>query len=330
MTKSALHVALRRRAVTRALATIVSGLFCASAFGQSTSPQFDAVSVKVVEPETQATYVALEGGPGTKYPGRLSGRRVPMIYLLTKAFNVSFDQIENPKSSSSMGYDIDATFPPDTTQEQFQKMFQNMLAERFHLVVRREIRKSPGYDLVIDKGGPRFKEVASEADPSSSVRTDAAIRIGAKVCESGFPEFKGPMTMYCGNPDTGLLRSKYQERTMAEFVSTLGTNIRSSQPGNLPHGYLQPRIVDRTGLKGRYTFTLEYADASTLSSRAAPPMSANPTDESLVPLARDPGGAGTNIFAAIQKQLGLRLDKAEDIVMDYVVIENLETTPTPN
>jgi uncharacterized protein (TIGR03435 family) len=139
---------------------------------------------------------------------------------------------------------------------------------------------------VIDKGGPKFKEVASEADPSTLVSADVAIRFGAKVCESGFPDFTGPMTIYCGNPDTGLLRSKYQERTMAEFVSTLGTNIRTSQGMTLPQGYLEPRIVNKTGLKGRYTFTLEYADASTLSSRAAPPMSENPTDERSVPLAQ--------------------------------------------
>ena len=249
-----------------------------------------------------------------------------MIYLLTRAFNAAFDQIENPKSSSSIGYDIDATVPPDTTQEQFQKMLQNMLAERFHLVVRHETRKSPGYELVVDKGGPKFKEVASEAGPDTLVNADVAMRVGARVCESGFPDFKGPMTVYCGNPDTGLMRSKYQERTMAEFVTTLGTNIRSSQPRNLPQGYLQPRIVDRTGLKGRYTFTLEYADASTLSSRAAP----LPADEGSAPMAKDPGGAGTNIFTAIQKQLGLRLDKTKDVVLDYVVIESLEEKPTPN
>jgi len=39
--------------------------------------------------------------------------------------------------------------PPDTTKEQFEKMLQNLLVERFHLV-HHETRNFTGCELVMD------------------------------------------------------------------------------------------------------------------------------------------------------------------------------------
>jgi uncharacterized protein (TIGR03435 family) len=46
-------------------------------------------------------------------------------------------------------------------------MLQNLLAERFHLVVHQGTRTFPGYDLVIKKGGSKLKE--STPDPNAIV-----------------------------------------------------------------------------------------------------------------------------------------------------------------
>ena len=62
--------------------------------------------------------------------------------------------------------------PRVTLEHQFHQMLQNLLAERFHLVFHRETRNFPGYELVVDKGGPKFKEVTPtpDANPGSPPR----------------------------------------------------------------------------------------------------------------------------------------------------------------
>src|SRR5580658_5769400 len=98
---------------------------------------------------------------------------------------------------------------PDTTSEQFQKMLQNLLVERFHLVFHREERDFPGYELVVDKGGPKFKEVTPT--PNAPENRGSLGIIGGKE----FPDLPGPQTITLSNG--GLQRTKYQERTIAEF-----------------------------------------------------------------------------------------------------------------
>ena len=95
----------------------------------------------------------------------LNIRTSPLLYFLpdARAFNVATDQLAGPAwlrdFASANNYTIVATVPSDTTKEQFEKMLQNLLVERFHLVFHRETRNFPGYELVVDKGGPKFKEV---------------------------------------------------------------------------------------------------------------------------------------------------------------------------
>jgi uncharacterized protein (TIGR03435 family) len=303
-------------------------LIAASAYGQSTSPQFDAVSIKVAGPETPPATL-FDGGPGSKNPGRLTVRHIAMETLLMKAFDVGPDQIEGPKwltdYLSFVYYNIEATMPPDTTKEQFLKMLQNMLAERFHLVFRRETRNFPGYELVVDKGGPKFKEV--ESDPDAPASPDPKTMLSAKRDEYGLPIVKGPFAI-TQISSTGLTREKYQEQTIAHFISTLGFTIGASQGKSVNGGFLQPRVVDKTGLKGRYSFILAY------SGRALPPWPppapGNSTADRSAPVASDPSGGGPDIFTAIQKQLGLRLNKTADVPLDYIVIESVERMPTPN
>jgi uncharacterized protein (TIGR03435 family) len=81
-----------------------------------------------------------------------------MIYLLQKAYGVAADQISGPgwirDFSGPDLYEIAATMSPDTTKEQFQLMLQNLLAERFHLVVHHETRMFSGYVLSVARGSP--------------------------------------------------------------------------------------------------------------------------------------------------------------------------------
>jgi uncharacterized protein (TIGR03435 family) len=253
-----------------------------------------------------------------------------MTSLLTRAFGVGSDQIQGPKwltdFSGMVYYNVNATMPPGTTKEEFQKMLQNLLIERFHLAVRRETRNFPGYDLVVDKGGPKFHEVTPEPSPGA---VDSRTMVRADRGADGFPITTGPRTM-SRSTASGMQRTKYQERSMAEFVSNLGFLIGSSQGKGVLDGNLQPRVVDKTGLTGKYTFILEYFDATDVVLRAAVGMQpAAGTGDAAPAVASDPG-SGVSIFTAIQKQLGLRLDKAADVPLDVIVILSVDKTPTPD
>jgi uncharacterized protein (TIGR03435 family) len=316
----------------------LSGLFTLAVFAPglaiSDGPTFDAASVKLTGPDVKPPYL-VTGGPGTNDPGRFHAPRVKLLNLLTRAFDVSSDQIAGPawlRDFASNNYTVDAVIPPNTTKEQFQQMLQNLLVERFHLVFHHETRKFPGYELVVDKGGPKFKEVTPtpEADPTTPADRQADMRavMSAPKGADGFPAVPGSRTFTGGNVLAGQMRTKYQEQTMAQFVSTMGSTVGVSQGKSAVDGYLQPRVVDKTGLTGTYTFILEYYDAALANAFARLPSRAN-SDPSSVPAASDPGGT-SNIFTAIQKQLGLRLDKVADVPLDVIVVDSVDKVPTAN
>jgi uncharacterized protein (TIGR03435 family) len=120
-------------------------------------------------------------------------------------------------------YDIQARAarPPDI--DQCREMTRALLADRFHLIVRREIKELPVYALVVGKNGPKIREVNNPADASHA----GAIN-GRRI-----------------SPDTG--RSEpWSMRTLAEALSLTATRVANRQ------------VVDHTGLPGVYEFNLVY------------------------------------------------------------------------
>jgi uncharacterized protein (TIGR03435 family) len=311
----------------RLAAFCVALLASSAAFAEG--PTFDAASVKLFSPEIQQPY-KITGGPGTNDPSRFRADRITLISLLARAFDVSTDQITGlawlRNVASGNEYTITATMPPDTTKEQFQRMFQNLLAERFHLVFHRETKNFPGYALVVDKGGPRFKEVDSTVPADAAPDRRSMILVGTGT--NDFPTLPpGPRTTTLSRG--GGQRTKYQERTMAEFVWNLGFLIGSSQGKSVLDGHIQPRVVDETGLSGRYTFILEYYNEGNAAlANQFPALGNSDTANGVLPAPSDPGDGLPNIFVAIQKQLGLRLDKKADVPLDMIVVESVDKVPT--
>src|SRR5579884_2399527 len=241
---------------------------CVSAFAEG--PAFDAASVTLASPDLKPPYT-ITGGPGSSDPTRFRAPRIPLFNLLARAFGVSLDQIAAPawvRDTASKQFTVVATMPPDTTQQQFEKMLQNLLVERFHFMFHHETRNFPGYELVVDKGGPKLREVAPSkgTGPADFPGTVAYLNPAPGM---DFPNVSGPRTISLVYG--GLNRVKYQERTMADFVSNLGFVIGSSLGKSVIEGNPQPRVVDRTGLTGHYTFVLEYYSAATaqINGRAA-------------------------------------------------------------
>jgi uncharacterized protein (TIGR03435 family) len=82
-------------------------------------------------------------------------------------------------------------------------------------------------------------------------------------------------------------------------------------------------VLDRTGLKGRYDFTLEYADQDSAAVSSVPTGGGAASDNPL-----PPAPSGPSVFTAVQEQLGLKLEPTKGPV-DMIIIDHMER-PTEN
>lgn len=289
-------------------------------FGQTATkpPAFEVASTKPAGPYVDGSPSGgMVGGPGTSDPGRVTFPRASLSYLLAAAYGALGDQISGPGwlNSSDYRYVINATMPPNTTKEQFRLMLQNLLAERFHVRLHHETQSRPGYELVVAPGGTKLKEwtPATDAAPfrpgldangfSTAPPSGTFFGSSAALTSEGVPVF----------------RVVYRD-SMAVFCRALGTMIGTSN-GTLGNGP-EVRVADRTGLTGTYEIRLEFADGMR-------PRSAPASGEAGVTVASDPGEA-PSVFTAVEKQLGLKLQKVKDVAVDVLVIDSADKVPTEN
>lgn len=278
-----------RPIVIAAASLLIASVFTAFAQTSEQVPEFDAVSIKL---STGAAHGPpnSDGGPGTRYP-EWFGTNSTLRMLMSRAYGLinAEKQISGPAWIDGQQFAVDARVPAGTSKEQFQEMLQKLLAERFGLVVHHETTMLPVYQLVVAKNGPKLKPSVAESGDDPPVSGDHD--------PDGFPQFNGPGFMARYGP--GLVcHMKAQQQTMAALAWQLDT----------PNGAGRT-VVDKTGLTGKYDFTLLYDIER--------PGSAAPEELSL------------SIFEALQQQLGLRLVDAKESV-DLIVIDHAEKTPTDN
>ena len=304
------------------------------------SPKFDAASVRTGDPFVNGVSFRMNGGPGTSDPGRITYTRVDMSALLKKAYDIRGDQLVGPdwlKDGAARNdadfYTITATMPTDTTAQQFQMMLQNLLAERFHLVVHHETKDFPGYQLVVANGGPKLKEAVIESDTGTPAPRTGPPGVNA----NGFPLLRPGSnhgSSFSRQGTWGMIRSTDRE-SMTEFATSLGAMVNESNGAeNAPI----PRVVDKTGLTGVYEFTLGFAGKVILPPAMAAIMdSLRAAAESHLPgpvrsesTATEPAEVGPNLFTALEKQLGLRLEKTKTGPVDIVTVDHLDRVPTEN
>lgn len=289
-------------------------------------PEFEVASVKVADNAIiPGVSFHMTGGPGTSDPGRITYTQIGLIQLLMKAWGVEDYRIDGPAWLKATArerdwYNITATMSPGTTKQQFQLMLQNLLVERFQIQLHHETRSFPGYELVVAPGGPKLREPANPDAP------DPDRGPTGKLGDDGFlvlPKGHGKGVQMSSNS----VYAKFQNCTIAELIDPyLRSFIQLSTGAETNH------IVDRTGLTGKYDYSLKF-DNHGLDSAAvvAPGMRAASSGSSASELssASEPSGL-PNLFNAMEKQLGLKLVKSKGIPLDTVVIDHIEKTPTEN
>lgn len=310
------------------LALVVAGLMPAGSLSAQATPA--QASAPSQASETAATMPKFEvasikptrsGNPMTRFmltPGRLNLVGVPTKMIIEMAYNLkSDDQIVGaPSWVNSERFDIDAKeedsfaqkmrkLPFDEGQEQVRLLVQSLLADRFKLKVRRETRQLPVFALIVAKNGPKLTE--SKLPPPSPIGANTP---GPRV-RSGVGVFPGKV-----------------EATSAPISLLVSLLSRDPDLGGRT-------VVDETGLKGSYDFTLKWTPEFQRGGMAGGPGPAEgsgpggaPSENGQAADSTQADASGPSLFTALQEQLGLRLKPAKGPV-EVLVIDHIEP-PTPN
>jgi uncharacterized protein (TIGR03435 family) len=230
-------------------------------------PKFDAFDVATIKP------VAIEEKASRYFKMEGTHRFVAKYYNLKLLIAAAYDL--NPKTISggpgwveSERFDILGITPGDVIPDRQEQMtmLRNLLTDRFKLTFHREQKDYSIYVLELAKGGPKLKQSDAPADDPPKLIS----------------------TVY---PDKIVLPA--HNATMDDFTAML------------QRAMLDRPVVNKTGLQGRYDFTLEFAPDETVFGGE---ITAAPSDTPSTPL-----------FTAIQEQIGLRLEATRGPVSALVI-----------
>ncbi len=255
-------------------------LIGAAGLAQSQSPPqrpaFDAFEVATVKPTppdwSSGRYFRME----TTH--QFVAKNYALRLLIGLAYNLTPRAISGgPEWLDSDHYDVLAATPGEVqpTVDEQMKMLQQLLAERFKLAFHREKKEFSIYTITISKNGPKLKE---SANPNELPYLTSTV----------FPASSGGIDH---------LQMPARNATMEQFASVLQRAI------------LDRPVVDRTGLSGKYDFTLEWTPDETQFGGNLPPG------------APDSGRPG--IYEAMQQQLGLKLEPTRGPI-EAMVIDRVE------
>ena len=258
------------------------------------TPEFEVASIKAYKPEGENIRIMIRFTPDG-----IDASGVSLQLLIRQAYGIEDNQIIGISGwMDSEQYDVQAKLeasdiealaklPPPEANKIRQRMLQALLADRFKLAIHRETRELPVYALVVAKGGIKMHE-ATAGDTYAN-------------------GFKGPD----GKPGAGMMRMGPGELTGQALPVGSLVNMLSQQTGH--------HVVDKTGLTGKYDFTLKWTpnEGETPLFKGPPGgpagAAAPPADDS----------NGPSLFTAIQEQLGLKLDSQKGPV-EVVVIDHAE------
>jgi uncharacterized protein (TIGR03435 family) len=131
-----------------------------SALGQTAPAAFEVASVRLSrDPARSASIGPSPGGE------RFTARNMPLLWLITSAYDVSIRQVSGlPNSFSSKSYDIEAKCGQPASREQMMRMLQTLLEDRFKLHLLHETKDLTVYVLRVGKGGPKLDDNKDGAD----------------------------------------------------------------------------------------------------------------------------------------------------------------------
>jgi uncharacterized protein (TIGR03435 family) len=251
--------------------------------------EFDVAVIRPANPDEKHFNIDVDPS------GRVTIQHGSLLTLVYYSHDIGQNNITNqPKWLNTDFWDIVGKAPmepgpgpqvpgagPVIDDDEVKEMIRSLLADRFKFAAHMDTttRNSQVYALVA--ANPKMKK----ADPANH-----------PDCEEGpGTDGKDPRI---DNPLLDRLVTCHNI-TMVELAARLR---------NIAGGYVPDPVIDATGLDGAYDFTLSFTKKNQLNkSIPAPSRSgdADPSTPSDLPL------VGLSVFDALQKQLGLKLEKRE-------------------
>ena len=250
------------------------------------APAFEVASVKVNDSGSQNS-----SGKSGKGVVRIVNQTLRL--LLVNAFGVRPNRIVGgPDWIDSLRFDVLARAPENVPDTQLSAMMRTLLAERFKLSARPEMRDEPVYGLVVAREDRQLGPKLRPAGECTKVSGSSSAGLATPVLKPGEP-------YPCGLRSSSDLRGSVIQ----------GGNVTMASLARALDGLADRPIVERTGLTGSYDVDVRFA-RSTLGVTAD-------TDTNF-----------PSIFVALPEQLGLKLESQRGPV-EFLVIDRVER-PSPD
>lgn len=158
---------------------LLSGALCAQ------EPAFEVASIKPAAPDAQGV-ISSKTTTDSIILGNFNLRQ-----LIRYAYRLQEYQLSGgPKWAGSDGFDINAKADTSIAQltgeakaDRMRAMMRTLLAERFQLTMRREMKDVPAYALTVAKGGFKLKKLEPGNPPAISGRPNMSIARNATIAE---------------------------------------------------------------------------------------------------------------------------------------------------
>lgn len=246
--------------------------------------------------------------------GILSAKNYPLLNLIVFAYKVPSAQgqallASMPVWTNSDLFDIEArTENRNVTKDQMRLMMQSLLAERFHLLVHRELREVNEYAAVLaepGKLGPHLRQHPAN-EPCSPIVAAQYVAPPPKASDSH--AFAGGFPLRCRTFGPGPGSAPY-----LKTAGSLDMPMEATVSTFSGYGKLGRPVVDKTGLTGTYDWYIEFLPE-------LPPGVELP--------GRPPDASGPTFLEALHKQLGIKLVSQKG-PYDYLIVDHIEH-PTEN
>jgi uncharacterized protein (TIGR03435 family) len=227
--------------------------------------------------------------------GRFTATNMPLASLVNQAFQALPDQVVGlPAWASSERFDIVAKAPADSSVA---------------IGVDREALAPMLRSLLVERFGMKYHTEDRQLPAYSLTAGKPKMKKADPASRTFCREKPAPP----GSPPATRMQT-CQNVTMAQFADQLRySGLDLSWP-----------VTDATGLEGTWDFTLTY------SMNFGTPMMARGGDAGAGgPVAAPDPTGGLTIFEAVEKELGLKLEKQKRTV-PVIVIDHIEQKPTEN
>ncbi len=285
----------------------------------------------------------MQAGKMPNFGMHIDGLRAEYNYMSLKelviaAYKAKPYEVTCPDWMATEHYDIVARMPEGSTKDDAAAMLKALLEDRFKLQAHIESQDRPVLALVVAKGGPKLKD----SPAPEPIDENAELKPGERKLD--LPDGPARVTQNM-DPKKGMtavvnmgIRGTYSQKidiatqaiqidgtgvSMSGFVDMLSQIMQIGGPASKP-------VVDESGLTGHYEVSLTLSLADLMAAARSQGLNAGNAGGpgGGAGDASDPGGAGSTVYASVEK-LGLKLEPRKAVVQQLVVV-SAEKTPTEN